>query len=180
MRGEGREARGERRRSKRRPSPTATSNLAIGDGAAETPGELDPGEIADRLHSGAIHLLRRLRIEDAASGLTAPRLSALAVIVFGGPLTLGALAAAEQVRPPTMTRLVVALVRDGLVTREPHPDDRRQVLLRATAAGRRLLEEGRARRTASLARRLALLPPADLAALARAASPLERLARPPE
>ena len=141
---------------------------------------LDPGLIADRLHSGAIHLLRRLRIEDAASGLTAPRLSALSVIVFGGPLTPGALAAAEQVRPPTMTRLVAALARDGLVTREPHPDDRRQVVLRATPAGRRLLEEGRARRTTSLARRLAALPPADLAALARAAGLLERLARPPD
>ena len=150
------------------------------EAASAEPGAaaLDPGLIADRLHSGAIHLLRRLRIEDAASGLTAPRLSALSVVVFGGPLTLGALAAAEQVRPPTMTRLVAALERDGLVTREPDPDDRRQVVLRATPAGRRLLEEGRARRTTSLARRLAGLPPADLATLARAAALLERLARP--
>jgi DNA-binding MarR family transcriptional regulator len=141
--------------------------------------DLEPAEVADRLHSAAIHLLRRLRTEDAASGLTAPRLSALSVIVFGGPLTLGALAAAEQVRPPTMTRLVAALERDGLVTREQDPNDRRQILLRATPAGRRLLEEGRARRTASLARRLASLPPSDLAGLARAADLLERLARPP-
>ena len=162
MRGEGRETEGE----------AAPADL---DGA-----RLDPGLIADRLHSGAIHLLRRLRVEDAASGLTAPRLSALSVIVFGGPLTLGALAAAEQVRPPTMTRLVAALERDGLVTREPDPADRRQVLLRATPAGRRRLEEGRARRTATLARRLAALPPEDLAALARAASLLERLSRPPD
>ena len=139
-----------------------------------------PDLVADRLHSAAIHLLRRLRVEDAASGLTAPRLSALSVIVFAGPLTLSALAAAEQVRPPTMTRLVAALERAGLVAREPDPDDRRQVLLRATPAGRRLLEAGRARRTASLATRLAELPPADLAALARAASLLERLGRPPE
>jgi DNA-binding MarR family transcriptional regulator len=149
-------------------------------GAAEGGGGdgLRPGEVADRLHSAAIHLLRRLRTEDAASGLTAPRLSALSVIVFGGPLTLGALAAAEQVRPPTMTRLVAALERAGLVTREPDPEDRRQVLLRATPAGRKLLEEGRARRTATLARRVAALPPDDLAALARAADLLERLARP--
>lgn len=148
-----------------------------GRGVAEQP-ELDPAQLADRLHSGAIHLLRRLRVEDAASGLTAPRLSALSVIVFGGPLTLGALAAAEQVRPPTMTRLVTALERDGLVTREPDPKDRRQVLLRATPSGRRLLEDGRIRRTASLARRLAALPPADLEALARAAGLLEQLSRP--
>src|SRR4051795_9796132 len=95
-------------------------------------------QLADQLHSAAIHLLRRLRTEDTASGLSAPRLSALSVIVFGGPLTLGALAAAEQVRPPTMTRLVSALEQAGLVTREPDPKDRRQVLLRATAEGRRL------------------------------------------
>src|ERR671933_1067936 len=74
---------------------------------------------ADRLHSAAIHLLRRVRRQDDASGLTAPRLSALSVIVFGGPLTLGALAAAEQVRPPTMTRIVQALEEAGLVVREP-------------------------------------------------------------
>lgn len=138
----------------------------------------DAAQIADRLHSAAIHLLRRLRTEDTASGLTAPRLSALSVIVYGGPLTLGALAAAEQVRPPTMTRLVAALEQAGLVTREADPDDRRQILLRATPEGRRLLEEGRARRTASLTRRLAALPAADLAALAHAADLLERLARP--
>jgi DNA-binding MarR family transcriptional regulator len=135
--------------------------------------------VADRLHSAAIHLLRRLRTEDAASGLTAPRLSALSVIVFGGPLTLGALAAAEQVRPPTMTRLVAALEQAGLVTREPDPSDGRQILLRATSAGRRLLKEGRDRRTATLAQRLAALPDADLAALTRAAELLERLVTSP-
>src|SRR5436190_15390507 len=92
-------------------------------------------QVAERLHSAAIHLLRRLRLEDAASGLTAPRLSALSVVVYGGPLTLGALAAAEQVRPPTMTRIVAALERSGLVTRAPHPTDGRQILIAATADG---------------------------------------------
>src|SRR5919202_2354129 len=92
----------------------------------------DPVATADRLHSAAIHLLRRLRKQDDASGLTAPRLSALSVVVFGGPLSLGALAAAEQVRPPTMTRIVSALERAGLVERSPHPTDGRQVLLTAT------------------------------------------------
>ena len=77
--------------------------------------------VADRLHSAAIHLLRRLRSEDAASGLTAPRLSALSVLVFGGPRSIGDLAAAEQVRPPTISRLVRELERDGLVTRTVHP-----------------------------------------------------------
>src|SRR3954462_3251460 len=79
--------------------------------------------LADRLHSAAIHLLRRLRREDDASGLPAPQLSALSVIVFGGPITLGALAAAEQVRPPTITRVVATLEESGLVVRETDDAD---------------------------------------------------------
>ncbi len=130
---------------------------------------------ATRLHSVAIHLLRRLRREDDASGLTAPRLSALSVVVFGGPLTLGALAAAEQVRPPTMTRIVAALEQAGLVVREPSPTDGRAVLIRTTLAGRQLLEAGRARRTAVLAHQLAALTPAELATLQQAAEILDRL-----
>ena len=75
---------------------------------------LEESEIlADVLHSAAIHLLRKLRREDAASGLNAPRLSALSVVVFAGPVTLGELAGAEQVRPPTMTRIVDALAEQG-------------------------------------------------------------------
>src|SRR4051812_34314338 len=88
-------------------------------------------DLADRLHSAAIHLLRRLRREDDASGLPAPHLSALSVIVFGGPITLGALATAEQVRPPTMTRVIAALERQGLLTRESSEDDRRVIRVKA-------------------------------------------------
>ena len=95
--------------------------------------------IADRLHSAAIHLLRRLRREDTKSGLSAPRLSALSVLVFGGPVTLGELANAEQVRPPTMTRLISALEAEGLVSREADPDDGRLTRIRATPKGRALL-----------------------------------------
>jgi DNA-binding MarR family transcriptional regulator len=130
---------------------------------------------ADRLHSAAIHLLRWLRREDAPSGLSAPRLSALSVVVMGGPLTLGALAAAEQVRPPTMSRLVDALEAEGLVVREADPDDGRATRVRATARGARLLAEGRARRVRTLADALAALPAADRATLARAAELLEGL-----
>ena len=71
--------------------------------------------IAERLHSVAIRLLRRLRKTDAASGLPGPKLSALSVLVFGGPQTLKELAAAEQVRAPTMSRLVADLEADGFV-----------------------------------------------------------------
>lgn len=136
--------------------------------------------LADRLHSAAIHLLRSVRREDTASGLSGPRLSALSVIVFGGgPVTLGQLAAAEQVRPPTMTRLIDALEAEGLATREADPADARVTRIRTTARGRALLEAGRARRVAALAGQLRRLSADDRAVLARAAAVIERIARPP-
>jgi DNA-binding MarR family transcriptional regulator len=136
-------------------------------------------DLADRLHSAAIHLLRRLRREDDASGLPAPQLSAMSVIVFGGAITLGALANAEQVRPPTITKLVAALEEQGLVEREPEPQDRRVMRVKATARGTRLLHDGRRRRVASLATSLGELATADRAALARAIPILEKVARAP-
>ena len=111
--------------------------------------------LADRLHSAAIRPLRGVRREDAAAGLPPAQLSALAVVVFGGPLTLGRLAEAEQVRSPTMSRIVSALERAALVTRSPHPDDARSTLIAATPAGRTLLLEGRRRRVSVLEARSA-------------------------
>ena len=134
-------------------------------------------ELADRLHSAAIHLLRAIRVEDKASGLSGPRLSALSVLVFGGPLPMSALAAAEQVQPPTVSRLVRDLERDGLVERVRDADDRRVLKVRATPLGRRLMEEGRRRRVARLAAALAELPGADRRLLARSAELLEQLGR---
>src|SRR4051795_9604526 len=113
--------------------------------------------VADRLHSAAVHLLRRLRRQDAAMGLTPARASALSIMVFGGPVTLGSLARAEQVSAPTVTRLVVGMELDGLVRREPDGADGRVVWLHATAKGAKLLHAGRRRRVAALQ--------ADLAAL---------------
>ena len=133
--------------------------------------------LADRLHSAAIHLLRRLRTEDVASGLTAPRLSALSVIVFRGPLTLGELAAAEQVRPPTISRLVRELEREGLVRRTGDATDRRIHRVEATAAGARLLHAGRHRRVAVLAESLRALSPTERRQLENAAVVLERVVR---
>jgi len=135
----------------------------------------DAAATADRLHSASIHLLRALRREDSKSGLTAPRLSALSVLVFGGPLTIGALAAAEQVRPPTMTRLVAALEAQGLVARDPDPSDGRVVRVRATPKGERLLAAGRARRVEKLAAQVDALDDDDRALLGRAASLIERV-----
>ena len=132
-------------------------------------------DTADRLHSAAIHLLRRLRREDDASGLAAPKLSALSVIVHAGPLTLGALAAAEQVRPPTMTRIVAALEAEGLVQREADAHDGRVAHVRATARGARVLEQGRARRVAALSKALGELSASERATLDEAVAIMERL-----
>ena len=131
--------------------------------------------MADRLHAAAIHLLRRLRVEDEALGISAPRLSALSVLVFVGPLRIGELAEAEQVEPPTMTRLVDAMARDGYVERIPDPEDRRAVIVRATAKGSRALQRGRAQRVAALASGLRTLSPAELRTLARGVELLERV-----
>ncbi|MBM4187871.1 MAG: MarR family transcriptional regulator [Gemmatimonadetes bacterium] len=139
---------------------------------------LPPGpELATRLHSAAIHLLRRLRVEDSASGLSAPRLSALSVIVFAGPVTLGDLARAEQVRAPTMSRLVSGLVKAGLVIAERDPADRRIQRIRATTKGRALLEAGRLRRVRRLARDLDRLSAAEFRVLREAVAMIERVAR---
>jgi DNA-binding MarR family transcriptional regulator len=123
--------------------------------------------LADQLHSAAIHLLRQLRKEDDASGLSAPRLSALSVVVFGGPLTLGQLAAAEQVRPPTMTRIVTGLEKEGLVERHGDLRDRRLTRIQATAKGRKVLAAGRTRRVEKLAAAVRELGHGELAQLAR-------------
>ena len=134
-----------------------------------------PAVVADRLHSAAIHLLRTLRREDQALGVGPAKLSALSVLVFGGPRSIGALARAEQVRLPTMSRLVSALERDGLATRTPDPEDGRASRVHPTARGRTVLRQGRAHRVATLTRRLEQLPEADRALLARAADLIEGL-----
>jgi DNA-binding MarR family transcriptional regulator len=122
-------------------------------------------DAADRFHSAAIHALRHVAREDAASGLGAARLSALSVLVFGGPKTLGELAAAEQVRPPTITRVVAGLEAAGLVRRGSDPHDARIVRVHATTKGRRVLERARKRRIATLAERLSGLDEAQLKTL---------------
>jgi len=130
-------------------------------------------EVADRLHSAAIHLLRRAAEEDRAAGLSRARLSALSVVVFRGPLTLGELATAEGVRSATMTGIVNGLESDGLVRRRPHGRDKRSVNIEATGAGRRLLDRARARRIDHVVSKLDDLSDDDLELLARAAELLD-------
>lgn len=132
-------------------------------------------DLADRLHSAAIHLLRRVRSTDPQTGVTPAQLSALSVLT-SGPRTLGELAAAEQVRPPTVTRLARELERLGLVRREPDVGDARVTRLRSTAKGSALLKRGRERRIGELERRLRKLEGAELRILDEAATIIERVA----
>ena len=133
--------------------------------------------VAEQLHSAAIHLLRRLRVQDAASGIGPARLSALSVLVFGGPRSLKELAGIEQVRPPTMSRVVAALEVEGLVRRDIAPDDARRIILRATFQGRRVLLAARKRRLHDLAERLARLSERDVGNLERCATVLRGMLR---
>ena len=128
------------------------------------------------LNSAAIHLLRGMRAADRASGLTPARLSALSVLVFGGPTTLGGLAATEDVSSPTMTRIVDGLVDRGLATREAHPDSARQVLVSATPAGEELMTRAAERRFALIVSALEQLEPDRREQVVAAAPVLRELA----
>jgi DNA-binding MarR family transcriptional regulator len=145
-----------------------------------TASSVDRLGVADRLHSAAIHLLRRVRGQDENSGLSPARLSALSVIVFGGPVTLGRLASAEQVTAPTMTRLAAALEADGLVSRKEDARDRRVVWLSATAKGKKILHEGKRRRVHALAAALKALNSEELTVLSEAAALINRVVAAPD
>lgn len=137
----------------------------------------NPEQIAEQLHSAAIHLLRRVRVQDSASGLSAPRLSALSVVVYRGPMSMTDLAAAEQIQAPSMTRLVAGLESLGLVVREFDPQDGRRVMVKATRKGRIVLQQGKRRRVVTLANRIRTLVSRDAACLAQAAKIMESLAK---
>lgn len=130
-------------------------------------------EAADSFHSAAIHALRHVRREDPATGVPPAQLSALSVLVFGGPRTLGELAAAEQVRPPTMTRIVQGLEVAGLVRRVRDREDGRVHRLHATPKGRRVMERGREHRVETLAALLGRLSQDDVARVREAAELVE-------
>jgi DNA-binding MarR family transcriptional regulator len=132
-------------------------------------------EAADRIHSAAIHLLRRVnRVDEQAMGISPARASALSVLVFAGPRTLTELAEAERVTAPTMSKLVTAMEREGLVRRRPHATDGRSTLLHATAKGRRILERGRDRRLALLESLLATADAREVRVVREAADIVER------
>lgn len=159
-------ARASARVSKNWPATTAASRAA----------SVASLEIADELHSAAIHLLRRLRVRDRESGIGPAQLSGLSVLVFGGPKSLRELADAEQVRPPTMSRIVAGLERSDLVRRHSTEDGRR-VRLEATPKGVSLMWEGRKRRVETLAMAIGALPEADREQLRQAMRFLRQLIR---
>lgn len=131
-------------------------------------------EVADRLHSAAIHLLRHARKQDVLAHIGPARLSALSVLVFGGPMTLGKLAAVEQVKAPTMSRIVAGLKRSGLVKIQADAKDARRIRVLATAKGKQLLQVARERRIRLLAETLSGLPEPGLDTLLKAAELIER------
>jgi DNA-binding MarR family transcriptional regulator len=126
-------------------------------------------KVAETIHAASIRLLRIVRVEDAKSGIGPAQLSALSVLVFAGPRTLTELADAEQVRPPTMSRIVDGLVRQKLAQRKTDTADRRSLRIAATPKGRKLLLAGRDRRVQALAKRLGRLNEGELAILEKAA-----------
>lgn len=131
---------------------------------------------ASYLNSGAIHLLRGMRAVDREAGLTPARLSALSVLVFGGPQPLGRLARIEDVAGPTMTRIVDGLEGLGLARREEHPDSARITMVAATAEGEAVMRAAAERRFDAIVAALRSLPKADRDAIAAAGPALVRLA----
>jgi DNA-binding MarR family transcriptional regulator len=158
------------------PQPVHSPTLEAVASAKPSPPALTATDVADQLHSAAIHLLRRLRVRDRECGIGPSQLSALSVLVFGGPRSLGELADAEQVRPPTMSRIVAGLQRSRLVRRHPTEDGRR-VRLEATPKGVTLMWEGRQRRVESLSKAVAELPENNQQQLREAITLLQQIIR---
>jgi DNA-binding MarR family transcriptional regulator len=173
-----------RKKARAAPASPGAASAAVASPAAPgapataaSPATPAPGELATRLNSVAIHLLRRLQREDTRLGLSGARLSALSVLVFGGPRTLGKLASAEGVSPPSMTRLVSAMEADGLVRREKNAADGRSVIIKASPEGERILLRGRELRVEALAGWLSALSGERLRNLDAATATLEDVLR---
>jgi len=133
--------------------------------------------VSDQLHSAAIHLLRRLRLEDDASGVGPAKLSALSILVFVGPRSLGELAKMEQVKPPTMSRILDGLEAEGLIKRKPVETDGRSLIIHPTAKGIKLMQDARERRIQALDSRVKELSSEELNTLQKAAALIEKVMR---
>ena len=143
-----------------------------------TPSAADcrPASLASDLRLALTHAVRRLRLERSSERISDGQYAVLAALSNRGPMTPTALADEQHVQPPPMTRIVNALVEAGLVRRDDHPTDRRQVLVSITEAGLSEVKETRRRRNEWLARELATLAPEEREVLARASVLLRRIA----
>lgn len=139
------------------------------------PASPNPAQIAERLHAAAIRLLRSVRAADLETPLSSPKLSALSVLAFAGAQSLKALAAAEQVKPPTMSKLVAELEAEGLALKRADKADKRAIRIEATAKGRAVMEEGRKRRLALLKKNMKGLSRSELQTLDAAAALMLRV-----
>src|ERR1700754_3138487 len=99
--------------------------------------------LANDLSLAVVRLARQLRFRRPDSPVSLSQLSALATLAKDGPMTPGALAIKERVRPPSMTRVIASLAELGFVDRCAHPDDGRQVLVSVSEAGNELIEAER-------------------------------------
>ena len=145
--------------------------------ASVKPAQCRPGVLAGELRIALLRTARRLRMERSSDQISDGQYSVLAALIKYGPLTPGVLADREHVQPPSMTRTVTALVAAGLVSRGPHPTDRRQVVVTITPAGEQEVRETRRRRDAWLAQQLKDLTPAERTTLAQATQILRQIAR---
>jgi DNA-binding MarR family transcriptional regulator len=152
----------------------ATTSPATASPATTSAALSQDVELAGRLRLAVFRLRRRLR-RQGGGDLTPSQASALSSVDHVGPLTLGELSQVENVRPPTLTKVVAALEEQGLVLRHVDPNDRRVSRVETTAKGKELLATNRVRSDAYLAARLASLTPDDRSALVQAVEVLERL-----
>ena len=129
--------------------------------------------LATRLNSATVHIGRALRKDSQPAVLAAEHRSALSVVVFAGQIRMGALATAERVGAPAMTKTVALLEREGMVRRTSDPDDDRAVVIRATRRGVRAVREGRDERVRRIERALAQLGPDARRRVAAAIGDLE-------
>lgn len=168
------------------PAAPAPARPANAPGAAARQPSREPGKVtaaacrptalAADLRVAVTHATRRLRLERSSEQISDSQYAALAALANRGPMSPTALAEDQRVQAPPMSRIVGSLVEAGLVRRDEHPTDRRQLVLSITDAGMAEVKETRRRRNEWLAQRLSQLDPADRETLARAAVLLERIA----
>ncbi len=139
------------------------------------PSVIDVAGLSSQLRLSVMRLARKLRREGSGAEITPTLLAALSTVYRHGPMTVGELAAHEQIQKPTVTRIVASLLERDLIARTPDPLDGRMAWIQTTSDGQQLLQRIRRRHDRYLAGRLKKLTPEELSTLERAAEILERL-----